>query len=133
MIVAERFANRLPAFDIAGDGTLSNRRVWAVLGTRVPDGICLDADGAIWSSSLHDNKPVCIRVREGGQVLQRLELDGSCFACMLGGEERQTLFMMVADWHMAESIDDNLERLLNGPRTGQVLTASALAPGVGWP
>jgi sugar lactone lactonase YvrE len=125
LIVAESFAGRLTAFDVAADGGLSNRRVWADLGG---DGICLDAEGAVWCSVVHDGRPACVRVREGGQVLQRIELERPCFACMLGGEDRRTLFMMVAEWRGIEHMD-----ALFRSRTGQVLTAPAPAPGVGWP
>jgi sugar lactone lactonase YvrE len=128
LIVAESFAGRLTAFDIAADGSLSNRRVWAELG-QGGDGICLDADGAVWSSSaMEDGTPTCIRVAEGGQVLQRIDLDRACFACMLGGEDGTTLFMMVAEFQGLEKLD-----VLFQSRTGQVLTAPAPSPGVGWP
>jgi sugar lactone lactonase YvrE len=129
LIVAESFAGRLTAFDIAADGSLSNRRVWADLGDPGSgDGICLDAEGAVWCSVVHAGRPACLRVREGGQVLQRIELERACFACMLGGEDRMTLFMMVAEWRGVEHMD-----ALFRSRTGQVLTAPAPAPGVGWP
>jgi sugar lactone lactonase YvrE len=125
LIAAESFAARLTAFDIADDGTLSNRRVWADgVG---PDGICLDADGCIWASSgnmVND----CARIREGGEVLERIELDRSCFATMLGGAERRTLFMLTAEWRGPEEMEDVIEA-----RTGRVLVADAPAPGVGWP
>ena len=128
LIVAESFAGRLTAFDIAADGSLSNRRVWAELG-QGGDGICLDAEGAVWSSSaMEDGTPTCIRVAEGGQVLQRIDLDRACFACMLGGEDGTTLFMMVAEFQGLEKLD-----VLFQSRTGQVLTAPAPAPGAGWP
>src|SRR5262249_22612945 len=99
LIVAESFAGRLTAFDIAADGNLSNRRVWADLG-RGGDGICLDAEGAVWAA-VPDG---CVRVREGGEVLQRVELDRFCFACMLGGAEGTTLFLLTADWNGTENI-----------------------------
>jgi sugar lactone lactonase YvrE len=121
LIVAESFAGRLSAFDIAADGGLSNRRVWAELGEG-GDGICIDAEGAVWSPAMK----ACLRVREGGEVLQRIELDRFCFACMLGGADGRTLFMMAADWSGTENVG-------KGPRTGKVLTAEAPAPGVGWP
>jgi sugar lactone lactonase YvrE len=73
------------------------------------------------------------RVGEGGEVLERVRLDASCFACMLGGEDRRTLFMPTADWRMNESFEDNIARLTAGPRTGRLLTAPAPASGVGWP
>ena len=125
LIVAESFAARLTAFDIADDGALSNRRVWADgVG---PDGICLDADGCIWASSGTMTND-CARIREGGEVLERVELDRSCFAAMLGGPDRRTLFMLTAEWRGTEGVEDVIKA-----RTGQVLVADAPAPGVGWP
>jgi sugar lactone lactonase YvrE len=121
LIVAESFAGRLSAFDIDADGGLSNRRVWAELGEG-GDGICMDADGAVWTPAMQ----ACLRVGEGGEVLQKIELDRFCFACMLGGADGTTLFMMAADWGGTENIG-------KGPRTGKVLAAEAPAPGVGWP
>jgi sugar lactone lactonase YvrE len=73
------------------------------------------------------------RVREGGEVLERVPLDRPCFACMLGGEDGRTLFMLTADWRMSESFTDNIARLTEGPRTGQLLTARAPAPRAGRP
>ena len=131
LIIAESFAQRLTAFDIAGDGSLSNRRVWADgIG---PDGICMDAEGAIWTDAGQFSDSIIGRVREGGEVLERVRLDRPCFACMLGGEDGKTLFMLTADWRMSESFEDNIARLTEGPRTGQLLTAPAPAPGAGWP
>jgi sugar lactone lactonase YvrE len=121
LIVAESFAGRLSAFDIDADGGLSNRRVWAELGEG-GDGICMDADGAVWTPAMK----ACLRVREGGEVLERIALDRFCFACMLGGADEMTLFMVAADWRGTENIG-------KGPRTGKVLTTEAPAPGVGWP
>lgn len=130
LIIAESFAGRLTAFDIAADGSLANRRIFA--DGLAPDGICLDADGAVWTS---DGTNTCVRVRDGGEVLQRIELgtDESPFACMLGGPDGRTLFIMVAEWRGSDSVTDNLQRLTTGPRTGKVLTASAPAPGAGRP
>jgi sugar lactone lactonase YvrE len=128
LIVAESFARRLTAFNIAADGRLSNRRVWADgIG---PDGICIDAEGAVWTGS---GGNACVRVREGGEVLERVELDRAPFACMLGGPEGRTLFAMAQEWRMQDSPADNIARLTTGPRTGQVLTARAPAAGAGWP
>ena len=125
LIVAESFAARLTAFDIAGDGTLSRRRVWADgVG---PDGICLDADGCIWASSSSMTND-CARIREGGEVLETIELDRPCFAAMLGGPNRQTLFMLTAQWRGTEGVEDVIS-----DRTGQILVADAPAPGIGWP
>jgi sugar lactone lactonase YvrE len=124
LIVAESYGKQLTAFDIAADGGLSNRRVWADLGGGVPDGICLDAEGAVWYADVPNE--CCVRVREGGEVLHRIDLDRGCFACMLGGADNRTLFMIATEWRGPESMSD-------GSRTGQVLTIQAPAPGVGWP
>ncbi len=92
LIVGETIANRLTAFDVAADGTLSNRRVWADLGTVFPDGICRDAEGAIWVADPRGNRVV--RVFEGGRVAQTIPTgDRGAFACMLGGTDRKTLFV----------------------------------------
>jgi sugar lactone lactonase YvrE len=85
LIVAESWARRLSAFDIAADGGLSNRRVWADLGESPPDGICVDAEGAVWFADVPNKR--CVRVREGGEVLQTIGLDRGGFACMLGGPD----------------------------------------------
>jgi sugar lactone lactonase YvrE len=131
LIIAESFARRLTAFDIGDDGRLANRRVWAAgVG---PDGICMDVEGAVWTDVGQFGDNLVGRVREGGEVLERVQLDLACFACMLGGEDGITLFMVAADWRMSDSPADNIARLTEGPRTGQLLTASAPAPGAGWP
>jgi sugar lactone lactonase YvrE len=131
LIVAESFARRLTAFDIAADGSLSNRRAWADgVG---PDGICIDADRAVWNGVGEFGDNLVGRVREGGEVLDRVKHDIACFACMLGGEDGRTLFLLTADWRMTEGFDENITRLTTGPRTGQVLTAPAPAPRAGWP
>ena len=125
LVVAESFAACLTAFDIADDGTLANRRVWADgVG---PDGICLDADGCIWASSANMAND-CARIREGGEVLERIDLGRPCFATMLGGPDRRTLFMLTADWRGTEGVENVIKA-----RTGQVLVTEAPAPGVGWP
>jgi sugar lactone lactonase YvrE len=131
LIVAESFAARLTAFDIAADGSLSNRRTWADgVG---PDGICIDAEAAVWTGVGSFDSSLVGRVRDGGEVLERVRPGAPCFACMLGGEDRQTLFMLTADWRIDEGFEDNIARLTTGPRTGRVLTAPAPARGVGWP
>ena len=124
LIVAESYGKKLTAFDIEDDGSLSNRRVWAELGDGVPDGICLDTENAVWYGDVPNRR--CVRVREGGEVLQAIELDRGCAACALGGPDRRTLFMMATQW-------DGPENMFAEPRTGQVLTADAPAPGAGWP
>jgi sugar lactone lactonase YvrE len=127
LIVAESFAGKLTAFDIARDGTLSHRRVWADLGMG-GDGMCMDAEGAIWTPCLQGTRPSVIRVREGGEVLQRIGLDQFCFACMLGGDDRPTLYMMLADWRGPENA-----RAMMADRTGKVLAVTAPARRAGWP
>ncbi|MGH3798549.1 MAG: SMP-30/gluconolactonase/LRE family protein [Pseudonocardiaceae bacterium] len=124
LILAESYGNKLTAFDIAADGSLSNPRVWADLGDGVPDGICLDAEGAVWYGDVPNQR--CVRVRERGEVLQTVNLDRGCFACMLGGADRRTLFMVATEWGGTTNMVDEA-------RTGQVLTVEAPAPGVGWP
>jgi len=124
LIVAESYGKCLTAFDIAADGSLSNRRVWADLGENYPDGICLDAENAIWYADVPNEH--CVRVREGGEVLQTIKVDRGCFACMLGGAAGRTLFILAADWQGPQSI-------AAGERTGQVLTAQAPAPHAGYP
>ena len=131
LIIAESFAARLTAFDIADDGRLSNRRVWADgVG---PDGICMDAEGAIWTGVGGFGDNLVGRVRDGGEVLEQVQVGMPCFACMLGGEDRETLFMLTADWRTSDGFADNIARLTEGPRTGRLLTAPAPAPGAGWP
>jgi sugar lactone lactonase YvrE len=124
LIVAESYGSKLTAFDIAVDGGLSNRRLWADLGGGAPDGICLDAENAVWYGDVPNKR--CVRVREGGEVLQTIELDRGCFACALGGAGRQTLFMTANEWAGPAS-------MLGGVRNGQVLMARGPAPGAGWP
>ncbi len=95
LIIAESFAGQLSAFDIESDRSLSHRRVWAKLPEgRVPDGICLDAEGAIWVASPRGD--VCLRVLEGGTVTDVVELDRGAFACMLGDADRRTLYICTA-------------------------------------
>ncbi|GAA3455980.1 SMP-30/gluconolactonase/LRE family protein [Dactylosporangium matsuzakiense] len=119
LIVSESFAGCLTAFDIAADGSLGNRRVFA--GGIGPDGICLDADGAVWTS---DGGTAAVRVAEGGQILDRVELDRPPFAVMLGGDDGRTLFMLAAQWNPQDPF---------GGTTGRVLATTAPAPHVGWP
>jgi sugar lactone lactonase YvrE len=124
LIVAESYGKKLTAFDIAADGGLSGRRVWADLGDGAPDGICLDAEGAVWYADVPNKR--CVRVREGGEVRQTIDLDRGCFACMLGGEDGRTLFMLSREWRGPTAA-------IEGPPTGRLLIACAPAPGVGWP
>ncbi len=92
LIVAESYGRRLTAFDLAADGTLSGRRTFAELAPSVPDGICLDAEGAVWSADPRHRE--AIRVAPGGRVLERVSTgERGCYACMLGGSDRRTLFL----------------------------------------
>ncbi|RUZ78624.1 SMP-30/gluconolactonase/LRE family protein, partial [Mesorhizobium sp. M7A.F.Ca.US.003.02.2.1] len=100
-----------------------NRRVWADLDG-YPDGICLDAEGAAWYADVPNKR--CVRVREGGEVLQTVTVDRGCFACMLGGTDRKTLFILAAEWR-------GFEHMVSDARTGQVFSVEAPAPGIGWP
>jgi sugar lactone lactonase YvrE len=124
LIIAESYGKRLTAFDIAADGSLSGRRVWADLGDGVPDGICMDAQNAVWYADVPNRR--CVRVREGGEVLQTIEADRGCFACVLGGPDRSTLFIIATEWNGPQN-------MTKGPRTGQVLAVQAPAAGAGWP
>jgi sugar lactone lactonase YvrE len=124
LIVADSYGKELVGFQIGEHGALSNRRAWADLGEGVPDGICLDAEGAVWYGDVPNRR--CVRVAEGGEVLETIDLDRGCFACMLGGADGRTLFMNVAEWKGPEGI-------FQEPRTGQVLAVEAPAPHAGHP
>ena len=125
LVIAESWAQRLTAFDIGADGSLSGRRVWAQVSG---DGICLDAEGAIWCSGVSGGTPECLRVREGGEVLERLVLDRACFACMLGGKDGKTLFLMTAEWRGVERMGE-----LFSSQTGQVQSIEVSVPHAGRP
>ena len=125
LIVAETYGARLTAFDVAPDGTLSRRRVWADLtGTGVyPDGICLDADGAVWTAAAA--QPRCILVREGGEVVTEEIFSQNCYACALGDADRRTLYALTAPTSAAAVASA-------GPR-GLVEKARVRVPGAGLP
>ena len=130
LIISESLARRLTAFDIHADGGLSGRRVFAEnLG---PDGISMDAEGAVWTGTPDLS---VVRVAEGGKILQRVELaeNRAPFALMLGGPDRQTLFICTVEWRQADGHVVNLDRLANGPRTGEILTLPVEVPGTGRP
>jgi sugar lactone lactonase YvrE len=124
LIVADSYGKELIGFEIREEGTLSNRRTWADLGDGVPDGICLDAEGAVWYADVPNRR--CVRVAEGGEVLETVEHDRGCFACMLGGAGGNTLFVAAQEWNGPEGIG-------TGPPTGQILTVEAPAPHAGRP
>jgi sugar lactone lactonase YvrE len=121
LIIGESFGGVLSAFDIGPGGELSNRRVWAELGTRAPDGICLDAEGAVWVAN--PLAPECFRVAEGGRVLEVIDTGQPCYACMLGGPSGRTLFMLTAAGLGSGAAG----------RTGRILTAEVESPRAGLP
>jgi sugar lactone lactonase YvrE len=123
LIVGESLGGTLTAFDIGAGGDLSNRRVWATTLPAVPDGICLDADGAIWIAN--PIAPQCLRIAAGGQVLETIDTGQPCYACMLGGDDGRTLFMLIATSgdHTAAA----------GTRAGQILVAAVDSPRAGLP
>lgn len=123
LIVADSYRHELVGFDISADGTLSSRRTWADLGDGTPDGICTDAEGAVWYADVPGR--VCVRVAQGGAVLETVELDRGAFACALGGPDGRTLCVVTAEWRgMSELVR---------PGSGQVLTLDVDVPGAGWP
>jgi sugar lactone lactonase YvrE len=124
LIIAESHRQKLTAFDILADGALANRCTWADLKTAPPDGICIDASGAVWYADV-PNK-CCVRVREGGEILETIKLDRGAFACMLGGDDRRTLFILAAEWY-------GFERISHSFGTGQVLSTRVSVPAAGWP
>lgn len=123
LVVGESFGRRLTAFDIAADGSLANRRVWADLGNNVPDGIALDAEGAIWVATPMSSE--VIRVREGGEVAERIKVATDAFACTLGGADRKTLFVLTS------ASSDPAACLANA--TGKVEITKVEVPGAGLP
>lgn len=123
LILGETLGGVLTAFDVAPDGGLSNRRVWAQTWPRVPDGIALDADGAIWIAN--PIAPECARIAAGGEVLEVVETGQPCFACMLGGDDGRTLFMLTA-----ASSDHEAAA---AKQTGRILVAEVDSPRAGLP
>ena len=119
LVVAESHADRLTAWTIGGSGELVERRVWADLGPgSAPDGICADAEGAIWYASVPGQR--CTRVAEGGEVLDSVAVDRGCFACMLGGHDGRTLFI-VANRYSAGGASDGIVLIqsVNAPHAGR--------------
>ncbi len=123
LIVAESRGRRLVAFDLASNGLLSRRREWAPLPDAVPDGICLDAEGAIWVASPRSAE--VLRVRAGGEVTHRLVTSTQPFACMLGGPQRRTLFACTAE---SSDPDETRDRA-----NGRIEFAEVEVPGAGLP
>ena len=125
LIVADSYRNCLLGFDIRANGELSNRRIWADLGEGTPDGICVDAQGAVWYADVPNQR--CTRVAEGGTALQTVELDRGAFACALGGSDGRTLFIVAAEWRgMSDPAPVP-------PGTGQVLTVRVDVPAADLP
>lgn len=120
LVVAESYGNRLTAYDIRRDGTLTNRRVWAEVGEDHPDGICVDAEGAAWYADVGSRR--CVRVHEGGEVLGTVEIDRGAFACALSRDDSPQLFVVAQDWGGEQA-----------EPPGQLLTFPAPAPGAGRP
>jgi sugar lactone lactonase YvrE len=122
LIVAESYGDKLTAYDIADDGTLSGRRVWAATPGDHPDGICLDATGAVWYADVGNRH--CVRVREGGEVLATVDLDRGAFACALSRDAPAALFVVGQDWGGPDAVSG---------ATGRVVVFPAPAPGAGYP
>lgn len=123
LIVAETRAKRLTAFDINADGQLSGRRIFAETDTLYPDGICLDADGAVWVSD-PQNKEV-VRFKDGGEITDRIILgDRGAYACMLGGEDSRTLFICTNNGSGPD---------IAAQRSGKIETMRVNIPGAGLP
>jgi len=121
LIVAESYGNRLTAYDISRDGSLVGRRVWAETPGDHPDGICLDAEGAVWYADVGNRH--CVRVCEGGEVLATVGLDRGAFACALSREENPRLFVVGQIYGGPESAQPS----------GRVVAFPAPAPGAGRP
>ncbi len=122
LIVAESYGERLTAYGIDPDGGLTGRRTWAHTPGHHPDGICVDATGAVWYADVGTSR--CVRVAEGGEVLDTVIVDRGCFACVLGGEDGQTLFIVAQQW--GQPPDPSAP-------TGQVLSVHAPSPHAGRP
>ena len=124
LVVGESYAGRLTAFTITGDGALADRRLFAQLNGAVPDGICLDAEGAIWVACPLTGR--CLRIHDGGEVLDEIAVSNNfAYACMLGGEDRRTLYMCTAP----SSDPKETIRL----RSGHIESLPVDVPGVGLP
>jgi sugar lactone lactonase YvrE len=124
LIIGETQAHRLTAFDVGPDGALTNRRVWAALDETVfPDGMCLDAEGAIWVSDARG--AALLRVREGGKIDRTVSTGARyAFACMLGGPDRRTLFVCTSTGSGPAMADK---------RDGAIETVGVDVPGAGLP
>jgi sugar lactone lactonase YvrE len=125
LVVADSYRNHLLGFAIEADGSLTDRHVWADLGDDNPDGICLDTSGAAWYADVPHQH--CVRVAEGGEVLQTVDLDHGAFACMLDDAEPPHLYAVTAVWPGAAGLSTQTEW------HGQVVRIPVDDPGAGWP
>jgi sugar lactone lactonase YvrE len=123
LIIAESFGGRLTAFDRGADGTLTNRREWASLKHVAPDGMCLCADGSVWVANALGAE--CLRVAEGGEILERVTTSLNCFACMLGDDDRRTLYLVTAA--------DSSASVARAARNGALEKVRTTVPGAGLP
>jgi sugar lactone lactonase YvrE len=124
LLVGESMASRISAFDIRPDGTLGDRRVWAQLHGATVDGMCLDAEGAVWAACPFTGR--VLRLREGGEVVDEVKgTHPGAFACMLGGADRCTLYLCTAPTHIPEEA-----RAAHG---GRIEAVRVEVPGAGWP
>lgn len=121
LIVAESHGNRLTAYDVSQDGDLDNRRIWADAREDHPDGICVDAEGALWYADVANRH--CVRIREGGEVLATVELDRGAFACTLSRDDEPRLYVVGQEYGGPAAVEP----------TGQVVVFPAPAPGAGRP
>lgn len=122
-VVAETLGHRLVAYDRAGDGSLANPRTFADLEYRMPDGICLDAEGCVWTAIA--TAPECIRVAPGGEILDQVATTSPSYCCSLGGLDGTTLFIATAAAsHVA---------IASTQRSGRILMTEVAVPGIGSP
>jgi sugar lactone lactonase YvrE len=121
LIVAESHGSRLTAYDIGQEGDLANRRMWATAGDDHPDGICIDAERAVWYADVGNRH--CVRVREGGEILATVDLDRGAFACTLSRDDKPQLYVVGQQFGGPEATEP----------TGQVVVFPAPAPGAGKP
>ena len=126
LIIAESYGKRLSAFDIAADGSLGNRRVWAAV-PGIPDGIALDAEGCVWVA-VPFRTAAAVRIAEGGEIKETIEVDQDrpIFACALGGPDRRTLIL-------AEAITGDPSKIEGPSNGGRLRQVPVGVPGAGWP
>lgn len=118
LLMAESYAGTLTAYAIGPDGSLCDRWVWAEVPGSAPDGICVDAEGAVWFAEVPGQR--CLQLIEGGEVQQTLHSDLGCFSCALGGPDRRTLYVTAASWS---------DEMAEDARTGAILAATVAVPG----